>query len=102
MKTANGYDWKVVSVNPADTENKVGDTYPVKVTTSKSGVKLFAFNWSDEGALHGRWVFEAEGKFMTVSLPPIMREMMAGVSDQDAALYEALIKSIQDSVKVEK
>jgi hypothetical protein len=97
-KSGSGYTWKVVEVNPADTTDKVGDTYTVKTLTSTSGVTLYDFSWQDEGATHSTFVFEANNKFVTVSLPAILRQFMDTVSAKDMDLYNTIAKNIQSSV----
>lgn len=94
------YIWKVTRVNPANTTDKVGDTYPIKTTTGASGTTIYDSSSVDEGAHHSTWAFEAKGMFITVDLPAILHGEMDAVPAENLSKYNAIAKNIQDSVVV--
>jgi len=99
VKNATGYSWKVVSVNPADTTDKVGDTVNYHAITTKQGLTAYDFTWSDEGTNHSRWVVLTPRGFLEIDLPA---ELQAGDrSDTGASeldLYKATSGNILNSV----
>jgi hypothetical protein len=95
----NNYIWKVVAVNPADTTDRIGDTYDAPITTSTTGVQLYNFDWSDESHTTKRWVFETKAGFVQLSLPYF------GYSDKqpssaDTATHQAIADAISKSVQL--
>jgi hypothetical protein len=89
----NYYIWKVVSVNPADKIDKIGNTYSAPIVNSTAGVQLYDFNWSDEGHNTKRWAFETKAGFVELSLPYF------GYADkQPTATDNTIHQSITDTI----
>lgn len=99
VKQGNAYAWKVVAVNPADTQSQIGDTYNVKSFTNDGGVTVYDMEWSDEGVTYGRWVFERNGYFIEVNLPGIYQLDMALVAEKDLQTYRDTAKTIAQTIQ---
>jgi len=106
VKQGAGYIWKVVEVNPADANDKIGNTYAVKSFQSSGGVMIYDFTWADEGAVHGLIAFVAGNNFVSIGIPYIWTPIPGkegGYKDvpaNDVVAYHKLVKTVADTVTV--
>ena len=91
--------WRVIG-QAEDTGYSVGDVYPVKSIENPYGITVYEFHWTDEGATHGRWVVELDNRFVTITLPAILRPEMAPVSQSELSTYYEIANNIRNSFKL--
>lgn len=91
--------WRVVE-QAEGSGYAVDDVYPAKSTTNTNGITVYEFHWTDEGATHARWVVELDNRFVTITLPAIMRPDMAQVSQSELSAYYEIANNIRNSFKL--
>jgi|GEM_PF-2429454 len=94
------YVWKVVSVDPADITDKVGDIYEAPTRVSNSGVQLYDFNYSDSGVNTKRWSFETKAGFVTLAMPAYGPSTQHQPTAADDAAQLSIANAIAASVQL--
>jgi type II secretory pathway pseudopilin PulG len=98
--TYNNYVWKVISVNPADITDKIGDIYNAPVVTSDAGVQLYDFNYNDSNLNTIRWAFETKAGFVTLSLPAFGPKNDKNPAVADSTAHQSISNAIRKSIQL--
>jgi hypothetical protein len=98
--TYKNYVWKVVSVDPADITDKVGDIYEAPVVTSDAGVQLYDFNTNDGGLNTKRWAFETKAGFVTLALPAFGPANDTNPTAADTAAHQSIADAVRKSIQL--
>ncbi len=96
------YSWKITSVNPADTTDKVGDTYSPKSVKSASNVTVYDLSWTDEGISHPTYMFSSPKGMITLTLPTLYNNDASPLTDSQLAGYNTIVTNIVKSIRLAK
>jgi len=103
QKENGSYVWKVTDVNPADTTDKVGDTYSPKSFKNTSGITIYDFPYGDEGIVSQSYVFAIKDTFVIITFPSIVNhttDFVDSPSLTDINTYHNLTKTIANTIQL--
>lgn len=99
-KTGNDTTWKIVSRGSSSQDISIGDAYNIKSIKSQTGVTVFDFAYSPASNFKlGRWVFEADDKFVMITLPSVTKLDGSTLSEDDQAAYTTISANLAKTVR---
>lgn len=90
------YTWKVVALDPADTKDKVGDTYSAVIARKVGSLTIFDFTTTPtDGCTQASWIFEASGGYVQLIAPQFCA---ASGNTASQATYKTTTDNVLNSI----